>query len=211
MDRSLIAVSAWPAHQMGWHRLRAYARGVWASVQTGALHRRLCYSRRAHHLYKLSSVCVPWSVDCGLSELSRAGYLLNTAVRPGCALAIVTTDLPLPATDPPSASAPSRCCNRCKICAEEWSLRAIPLATRSCPTGSGSGKLTRECYLYWQGYGTDCWVCMAPCSVDTGAAVCFMADAEAAARKGSHQSVMTGRTTTSMASTGRRPLPPYLS
>ena len=99
MDRDLIAGAPGLATMAATGQ--GYARGAWASLQLALYIRRLGYSARAHHLYNYQVLCVPVAVDCGLGELSRAGYLLNKQYGLGLRLAIVTTDLTLQ-HDPPA-------------------------------------------------------------------------------------------------------------
>jgi ferredoxin len=208
MDRSLIAGA--PGLPTMVATGQGYARGAWASVQLALYIRRLGYSARAHHLYNYQVLCVPVAVDCGLGELSRAGYLLNKQYGLGMRLAIVTTDLPLQHDRPADIGAQSFC-TTCKICAEECPCRAIPMADQIVSNGIRKWKLDEEkCYLYWQAKGTDCGVCMAACPWTRRRSVFHRLMAEAATRKGPHQGVMTRAHKLVYGKHRPAPLPPYL-
>ena len=64
-----------------------YASGAWASIQLAQYIRMLGYSARAHHLYNYRVLAVPVAADCGLGELSRAGFLLTKEMGLGLRLA----------------------------------------------------------------------------------------------------------------------------
>ena len=74
---------------------QGYANGAWVSVQLAEYIRQLGYSARAHHFTNYQLLAVPVAVDCGLGELSRAGYLITLEFGLAVRLAIVTTDMPL--------------------------------------------------------------------------------------------------------------------
>ncbi len=142
---------------------RGYAMGAWVSVQLAQYIRMLGYSARAHHLNNYQVIAVPVAVDCGLGELSRAGYLLTREFGLGVRLAIVTTDMPL-AHDRPVDLGVQSFCEHCKRCAEECPSRSIPMGDKIAYKGIRKWKLNEEtCYRYWHTVGTDCSICMMVC------------------------------------------------
>lgn len=142
---------------------KGYATGSWVSVQLALYIRMLGYSARAHHLTNYQLLCVPVAVDCGLGELSRAGFLLTRELGLGLRLAVVTTDMPL-AYDPPVDIGVQSFCEQCKICAEVCQIGAIPTGDKVEVNGIKRWKLDAEkCYRYWHAAGTDCGMCMAAC------------------------------------------------
>jgi NAD-dependent dihydropyrimidine dehydrogenase PreA subunit len=142
---------------------KGYAIGAWVAVQLAAYIRQMGYSARAHHLGNYQVLCVPVAVDCGLGELSRAGFLLSEDLGLGLRLGVVTTDMPLQ-HDRPVDIAVQSFCEVCKICAESCPIGAIPMGDKIDSSGVRKWKLDEEkCYRYWQAVGTDCAVCMAAC------------------------------------------------
>lgn len=142
---------------------KGYATGSWVSVQLALYLRMMGYSARAHHLTNYQLLCVPVAVDCGLGELSRAGFLLTRELGLGLRLAVVTTDMPL-AYDPPKDIGVQRFCEQCKICAEVCQIGAIPSGDKVAVNGVKKWQLDADkCYRYWHAVGTDCATCMAAC------------------------------------------------
>jgi len=142
---------------------KGYAVGAWVSIQLAEYIRMLGYSARAHHLNNYQVIAVPVAVDCGLGELSRAGYLMTREFGLRLRLAIVTTDMPL-AHDKPVDLGIQSFCETCKICAEECPSKSIPLGDKIEYNGIKKWKLNEEtCYRYWHTVGTDCSICMTSC------------------------------------------------
>jgi reductive dehalogenase len=168
-----------------------YADGAWVAIQLARYIRSLGYAARAHHLYNYQVLCVPIAVDCGLGELSRAGYLLNKRLGLGLRLAIVTTDMPV-AHDGAVDIGVQSFCETCKICAEQCPIGAIPSGDKVVCNGVKKWKLDEEkCYRYWHAKGTDCGICMAACPWTKRDTVLHRAMAELASRPGPHQSLLT--------------------
>lgn len=168
-----------------------YASGAWVSIQLARYIRMLGYSARAHHLRNYQVLCVPVAVDCGLGELSRAGFLLTKEFGLGLRLAIVTTDMPLQHDQPVDIGVQSFC-ETCKICAEGCPIGAIPLGDKIEYNGINKWKLDEEkCYRYWYAAGTDCGICMASCPWTKPPTIFHKTIAELASIKGPHQSWLT--------------------
>jgi len=140
-----------------------YARGAWVAVNLADYIRRFGYSARAHHVYNYRVISVPVAVDCGLGELSRAGFLMTKELGLGLRLSTVTTDMPLEHDGPVDIGAQSFC-ERCKLCAENCPSGAIPSGEKTEYNGITKWKLDEEkCYRFWQAVGTDCSLCMVNC------------------------------------------------
>ena len=140
-----------------------YTEAAWAAVQLADYIRRLGYSARAHHLKNYQVLTVPIAIDCGLGELSRAGYLLTKECGLGLRLSIVTTDLPLAYDKPVNIAAQSFCTN-CRICAEVCPVGAIPAGDKIEHNGLLKWKVNADkCLAFWYAHGTDCGLCMAKC------------------------------------------------
>ena len=142
---------------------KGYAVGAWVSIQLAQYIRMLGYSARAHHLYNYRVLAVPVAVDCGLGELSRAGFLMTKEFGLGLRLAVVTTDMPL-THDRPIDIAVQSFCESCRICAENCPVGAIPTGDKVEFNGVKKWKLDEgKCYRYWHAAGTDCGICMTTC------------------------------------------------
>jgi len=142
---------------------REYGMGSWVSVQIAQYLRQMGYSARAHNAYNYQVLVVPVAVDCGLGELSRAGYLMTRELGLGLRLAVVTTDMPL-AHDKPVDLGIQSFCEQCKICAEECPSGSIPMGDKVEYNGIMKWKLDEEtCFRYWHTVGTDCSICMMSC------------------------------------------------
>ena len=142
---------------------KGYATGAWVAVQLAHYIRMVGYDARAHHFGNYQVLCVPIAVDCGLGELSRAGFLLTKEYGLGLRLAVVTTNMPI-AHDKPVDIGVQSFCEQCKICAEQCPIGAIPMGDKVEVNGVKRWKLDEQkCYRYWHASGTDCGICMASC------------------------------------------------
>jgi len=145
------------------------------------------YRTRAHHFSNYQVLAVPVAVDCGLGELSRAGYLITRQYGLGVRLSIVTTDMPL-ATDRPVDFGVQSFCQQCRRCAEECPAGAIPQGEKTIYNGVEKWKLDgQKCYAYWHVAGTDCGICMAVCPWTKPQKVFHRLNARLASIKGPHQ------------------------
>lgn len=170
---------------------KGYAIGAWVSIQLADYIRRMGYSARAHHLRNYQALCVPVAVDCGLGELSRAGFLMTRELGLGLRLGIVTTDMPL-RRDRPVDIAVQSFCDVCKICAESCPIGAIPAGDKVEYNGILKWKLDEQkCYRYWQAVGTDCGLCMAACPWTKPRTGIHPLAAALAGVKGPHQRLLT--------------------
>jgi ferredoxin len=169
---------------------KGYATGAWVSIQLAGYIRMLGFSARAHHLYNYRVLAVPVAVDCGLGELSRAGFLLTREFGLGLRLGVVTTDMPL-AHDRPVDSGVQSFCTTCELCAEHCPIGAIPRGNKVEYNGIKKWKLDEaKCYRYWHAVGTDCALCMAACPWTKPSTWFHRSLAWLATRKGPHQSWM---------------------
>lgn len=168
----------------------AYAVSAWASIRLAKYIRGLGYSARAHHLYNYRVLAVPVAVDCGIGELSRAGFLMTRKLGLGLRLGIVTTDLPMTHDEPVDQGIQSFC-ERCEICAENCPSGAIPFGPKVEHNGVRKWKLDEQkCYQYWHVVGTDCAVCMSTCPWTKPPSWLHRSMLYAAAISGPHQRLM---------------------
>ncbi|MCD6356270.1 MAG: reductive dehalogenase [Anaerolineaceae bacterium] len=169
---------------------QAYSRSGWTAVQLAEYIRELGYSARAHHFANYQVLAVPVAVDCGLGELSRAGYLITKKYGLGVRLSVVTTNMPL-AYDAPVDIGVQSFCEQCKLCAEECPSGAIPSGGKVLHNGVLKWKLDeKKCYAYWHVNGTDCGICMAVCPWTKPRTTFHKIMAEIASVKGPHQRFM---------------------
>jgi len=166
---------------------QAYAISAWTAVRLATYIRMLGYSARAHHFSNYQVLAVPVAVDCGLGELSRAGYLLTKEYGLAVRLSTVTTDMPL-INDTPVDIGIQSFCQQCKICADECPSGAIPRGEKTVHNGIMKWKLDeKKCYAYWHVNGTDCGICMAVCPWTKPPTVFHRSIANLASVKGPHQ------------------------
>lgn len=190
---------------------QAYALSAWTAVRLAETIRMLGYSARAHHFSNYQALLVPVAVDCGMGELSRAGYLLTKEFGLSLRLSAVTTDLPL-AHDRPIDIAAQSFCGQCRRCADECPSGAIPKGEKVLHNGVRRWKLDEEkCYAYWHVNGTDCGICMAICPWTKPRTLFHKLNAELASEKGPHQRFMAWADRVVYGKHQPAPPPDYLS
>ncbi len=188
MEQALLASA--PYYPTILATAQAYAQSAWTAVRLAEYIRQLGYHARAHHFSNYQVLVVPIAVDCGLGELSRAGYLLTKEFGLGVRLSVVTTDMPLAHDDPVDINVQSFCA-ACTRCVESCPSGAIPGGQKVLHNGVMKWKLDEEkCYAYWHVNGTDCGICMDVCPWTKPPAVFHKLMAEMAAIKGPHQKWM---------------------
>jgi reductive dehalogenase len=189
---------------------QAYALSAWTAVRLARYIRMLGYSARAHHFSNYQLLAVPVAVDCGLGELSRAGYLLTRKYGLAVRLSIVTTDMPLE-HDLPMDIGVQSFCKQCRICAEECPSGAIPSGDKVIHNGVKKWKLDEEkCYAYWHVNGTDCGVCMAVCPWTKPPTPFHRFTARIASIKGPHQGWLAWAERAVYGNHKPKPFPDYL-
>ena len=189
---------------------KGYATGAWVSVQLAGYIRMLGFSARAHHLYNYRVLAVPVAVDCGLGELSRAGFLLTREFGLGLRLGVVTTDMPL-AHDRPVDLGVQAFCTTCELCAEHCPIGAIPRGDKVEYNGIKKWKLdAAKCFRYWHAVGTDCALCMAACPWTKPRTWFHRSLAWLATVKGPHQSWMAQADRLFYGRQGPAPRPSFL-
>jgi len=185
MDQSLLASA--PRYPTMLATSQAYAASAWTAVRLAEYIRQLGFSARAHHFSNYQVLVVPVAVDCGLGELSRAGYLLTKEYGLGVRLSVVTTDMPLQHDQPLDIAVQSFCAH-CQRCVEACPSGAIPAGDKVLHNGVMKWKLDEEkCYAYWHVNGTDCGICMDVCPWTKPATLFHRTMAELASRRGPHQ------------------------
>jgi len=140
-----------------------YAHDAYIATQLAAFISNLGYSATANHLRHYDALLVPLSVDAGLGEMGRLGYLMTKDHGPRIRLGAVTTDLPL-LPDKPVDIGAIDFCRICKKCARCCPSNSIPLEDQQEVNGTIRWKLNAQtCFDYWGKVGTDCNICMRVC------------------------------------------------
>ena len=166
---------------------KGYTSSAWISIQLAAMIRSWGYSARAHHFGNYQVLPVPIAVDCGLGELSRAGYLLTKEFGLGLRLAVVTTDMPLSRDQPVDLGVQSFC-EQCQACAHSCPIGAIPCGPKQEHNGVLKWKIDeKKCYAYWAVNQTSCGRCMSACPWTKPPTLFHKSMAEFASIKGPHQ------------------------
>lgn len=126
--------------------------------------RQFGFQARAHNDANYETLCVPLAVESGLGELGRMGLFMHKVYGPCVRLAIITTEMDLPASPPTPGLHMEAFCEICKKCAD------------NCPSGSithGQEPRSRnirhwsidqeKCFSYWKTIGSDCGMCISVC------------------------------------------------
>ena len=126
--------------------------------------RQFGFSARAHNDANYETLCVPLAVESGLGELGRMGLFMHKIHGPCVRLAIITTEMEIPASPPSPGLHMEDFCLICKKCAD------------NCPSGSithGEEPVSRnfkhwsidqeKCFSYWKTIGSDCGMCISVC------------------------------------------------
>ncbi|MBU0969285.1 MAG: 4Fe-4S dicluster domain-containing protein, partial [Proteobacteria bacterium] len=126
--------------------------------------RQFGFGARAHNDANYETLCVPLAVESGLGELGRMGIFMHKIYGPCVRLAIITTEMDLPASPPTPGLHMEAFCKICKKCAD------------NCPSGSithGPEPRSRnirhwsidqgKCFSYWKTIGSDCGMCISVC------------------------------------------------
>jgi ferredoxin len=166
---------------------KGYSSSAWVSIQLAATIRQWGFSARAHHFGNYQVLPVPIAVDCGLGELSRAGYLLTKEFGLGLRLAVVTTNMPL-SHDKPVDLGVQTFCEQCQLCARSCPVGAIPCGPKQEHNGVLKWKIDeKKCYAYWAVNQTSCGMCMSTCPWTKPPTLFHKTMAEFASIKGPHQ------------------------
>ncbi len=126
--------------------------------------RHFGYRARAHNDANYETLCVPLAVDSGLGELGRMGIFMHPVHGPCVRLAVVTTDLVLPATAPNGNHHMGDFCRICKKCADNCPSNAITRGEEPRSRNFRHWAIDQEkCFSYWKSIGSDCGMCISVC------------------------------------------------
>jgi len=145
---------------------RAYLNSSTAATITADYIRRLGHPAQAHSNADGDVLMIPLMLLAGLGEMSRIGELvLNPFIGPRHKVAVVTTDLPL-AVDKPIDFGLQDFCAKCRKCARECPVQAIPHGDKVLYNGYETWKPDVEkCakYRVTNPRGSACGRCMKMC------------------------------------------------
>ncbi|MBN2400248.1 MAG: 4Fe-4S dicluster domain-containing protein [Candidatus Aminicenantes bacterium] len=142
---------------------RQYVETAKIASLVAAFIRNLGYRARAHTDGNYQVLCVPLAVEAGLGELGRLGLLIHPVYGPCVRLAVITTELELPAT-PKRSLHIGTFCRICKKCADNCPTKAITTDEEPASRNFRHWSVIQEnCYAFWKQIGTDCAVCIRSC------------------------------------------------
>ncbi|MCG8632220.1 MAG: 4Fe-4S dicluster domain-containing protein [Desulfobacterales bacterium] len=126
--------------------------------------RQFGYRARAHNDANYDTLCVPLAVESGLGELGRMGIFMHKTHGPCVRLAVVTTDLELPATAPDRDLHMESFCRICKKCADNCPSGSITRREEQNSRGFRHWSIDQaQCFSYWKTIGSDCGMCISVC------------------------------------------------
>jgi reductive dehalogenase len=153
----------------------AYDRVSTAAVRLEGAIKTLGYAARASSpMTNYDLIVPPFSIEAGLGEVCRAGYMIAPETGSNLRTAVVITNLELE-IDKPIKFGVEEFCNKCKICAEQCPSGAISFADSPAEQEWGTGSVLRgwehwyinngACYNFWrESMGPmGCRLCVAVC------------------------------------------------
>ena len=162
MEREMVLAA--PGAGAVYESHRCYLQVGQLAVDLAESIRQLGYSARAHIDGNYQLVCPLVARDAGLGDIGRMGLLMLPRLGPRVRLAVVTTDLSLPATSEPAAAGVIEFCKLCQKCATACPASAIPPEDQSEVAGVKRWQINSEaCYDLWCRLGTDCGRCLSVC------------------------------------------------
>ncbi|MFP4482222.1 MAG: 4Fe-4S dicluster domain-containing protein [Thermovirgaceae bacterium] len=145
--------------------VRGYLRAAVPSLALAYAIESAGYRARVHMDGNYLVTATRVAEDAGLGVRGRHGLLITRPYGPSVRLGVITTDMPLTASElDPAAKAVRAFCSVCGRCAS------------LCPGGAiaADGKeeasfMPEACYKIWRTLGTDCGVCISACPFTEGA------------------------------------------
>jgi reductive dehalogenase len=126
--------------------------------------RQFGYRARAHNDANYETLCVPLAVESGLGELGRMGIFMHKVYGPCVRLAIITTDMDLPASPPSPGLHMEAFCKICKKCADNCPSGSITHGEEPSSRNIRHWSIDQEkCFSYWKTIGSDCGMCISVC------------------------------------------------
>ena len=162
MDREMINTG--PKGPAVMESARQYLEAARIAVAVAHYLRGLGYSARAHIDAHYQVVCPLVARDAGLGEIGRMGLLITPRLGPRVRIGVVTTDMELIPDVRREDPAVTDFCYRCKKCAVNCPVQAIPHGPPARIKGVRRWQISQEdCYTFWTVTGTDCGRCVAVC------------------------------------------------
>jgi len=164
VEMDLAMVAAAPRAPVVVETGKQYVEAAKVSIILADFIRRMGYPARAHVAgSNYQAILPPLGWGAGLGELGRLGTLITTKYGPRARLGLVTTSFPL-TPDKPKVLGIQNFCEKCRKCAINCPVQAIPYGNKEEENGVLKWVLKREdCYRYWRKAGTDCAICMHVC------------------------------------------------
>ena len=162
MDREMI--NAGPLGPAVMESAHQYLEAGKIAVVISQYLRFLGYDARAHIDAHYQVVCPLVARDAGLGEIGRMGLLMTPRLGPRVRIGVVTTNVELIPDERKEDPSVMDFCLRCKKCALNCPVGAIPEGTPEMIDGVRRWQIKQEaCYTYWATVGTDCGRCVAVC------------------------------------------------
>ncbi|MBA3009349.1 MAG: 4Fe-4S dicluster domain-containing protein [Desulfobacula sp.] len=126
--------------------------------------RQFGFKARAHNDANYETLCVPLAVESGMGELGRMGLFMHKTHGPCVRLAIVTTEMELPASPESPCLHMEDFCQICKKCADNCPSNSISHGDEPSSRNLRHWSIDQEkCFSYWKTIGSDCGVCISVC------------------------------------------------
>jgi len=126
--------------------------------------RQFGFQARAHNDANYETLCVPLAVESGIGELGRMGIFMHKIHGPCVRLAIITTQMDLPASLPTPCLHMENFCKICKKCADNCPSGSIPHGPEPRSRNIRHWSIDQEkCFSYWKTIGSDCGMCISVC------------------------------------------------
>ncbi|HEY62166.1 MAG TPA: 4Fe-4S dicluster domain-containing protein [Anaerolineae bacterium] len=162
MDYAMIAANPAPPGVL--ESAKQYVEAARVAVQVAETLRAMGYNARAHIDGNYRVIAPLVARDAGLGEIGRIGLLITPKYGPRVRIGVITTDMPLVASQRKPDLSVIDFCNVCKKCAYNCPVRSIPLDDRKEVDGAYRWRINPDtCYRYWTVVGTDCGRCMTVC------------------------------------------------
>jgi epoxyqueuosine reductase len=125
---------------------------------------------RAYASMNDTALAIPYAIQAGLAEYSRAGLAITPEFGPRVRFTKVFTDLPLTA-DEPLAFGVREFCTACRKCSDACPPQAI---SKDAPSASQLNRSNirgivkwstdaEKCFKFWCGQNTECSICIQVC------------------------------------------------
>ncbi len=141
-----------------------YLRSGVLALKLAAWIKELGYNATAHIDGDYEVICPLVATDAGLGVIGRMGLLMTPDLGPRVRISVVTTNMPLIASEQQPDPTVLHFCHHCEKCVQTCPAGAIPAGPRKEIAGVERWQVNAEsCYHYWTVSGTDCGRCISVC------------------------------------------------